>query len=416
MGLAAAYEALLCGHQTTLLEASPAPGGMAAHFDFGGLSIERYYHFICKSDEPTFALLKELGIADRMRWRSTSMGYFMGDKVHAWGDPFSLLAFPHLNLVEKIRYGGLMFLSTRRDRWDALENVSARTWIESWCGRGVYEKLWRRLFELKFYEFADDISARWIWTRIRRVGRSRKSLLQEELGYIDGGSQTLVDALVEAIGRLGGEIRLGEPCERVLVEGGRVVGVQTKRGRLDADAVISTVPTPLVAHMVPDLPEDEKAAYQRIQNIGVICVVLKLRKSVTPHFWVNIVDPELPIPGVIEFSNLRDTGDETILYAPYYMPTANPLWGRSDEEFVAEVMASLSKINPAISAEDLIGSYVGRLRHAQPICPPGFEATIPSVQTSIAGLQVADTCYYYPEDRGIAESVRLGREMSRSVA
>lgn len=415
MGLAAAYEALLCGHETTLIEASSEPGGMAAHFNFGGLSIERYYHFICKSDEPTFALMKELGIADKMRWRPTSMGYFMGDKVHPWGDPFSLLAFPHLNLVEKVRYGALMFLSTRLSRWDGLENVSARQWIERWCGRSVYRKLWQRLFDLKFYEYADDISARWIWTRVRRVGRSRRSLLQEELGYIDGGSQTLVDALVEAIGAKGGVIRLGEPCERVLVEGGRVVGVETKVGRYAADAVISTAPTPLVTRLVPDLSPETKAAYERIENIGVVCVVLKLRKSVTPHFWVNVVDPQLPIPGIIEFSNLRETGEDVIVYAPYYMPTTNPLWDRPDEVFVAEVMASVAKINPAISSKDLIESFIGRLRHAQPVCPPGFEATIPPVQTSIAGLQIADTCYYYPEDRGIAESVRLGREMARSI-
>ena len=59
----------------------------------------------------------------------------------------------------------------------------------------VYQ-LWRPLFDFKFYEFADNISAAWMWTRMRRVGRSRKSMMQEELGYIEGGSKTLVDALV----------------------------------------------------------------------------------------------------------------------------------------------------------------------------------------------------------------------------
>ena len=48
MGLAATYRALCLGHQVTLLEAAPEPGGMAAHFDLAGLSIERFYHFICK--------------------------------------------------------------------------------------------------------------------------------------------------------------------------------------------------------------------------------------------------------------------------------------------------------------------------------------------------------------------------------
>ncbi len=34
------------------------------------------------------------------------------------------------------------------------------------------------------------------------------------------------------------------------------------------------------------------------------------------------------------------------------------------------------------------------------------------IQTVIAGLQIADTCFYYPEDRGVSESVRLGQEMA----
>ena len=64
----------------------------------------------------------------------------------------------------------------------------------------------------------------------------------------------------------------------------------------------------------------------------------------------------------------------------------------------------------------MIGVHVGRLRHAQPICAPGFAAMIPPVQTPIAGLQIADTCFYYPEDRGIAESVRLGKQMAERVS
>src|SRR6185312_11504916 len=196
MGLAAAWRAGLLGYEVTLLEAAPEPGGMAAHFDLGGLSIERYYHFVCKTDQPTFALLDELGLAGEMRWRATSMGYFTGGKLHPWGDPVSLLRFPHLNPLEKLRYGLLMFTCTRRDSWPALENISARHWIEGWCGESVYRKLWKPLFDLKFYEYANNISASWIWTRIRRVGRSRRSLMQEELGYIEGGSETLVHALV----------------------------------------------------------------------------------------------------------------------------------------------------------------------------------------------------------------------------
>ena len=85
MGLAAAYHALRAGHSVDVLEASSEPGGMAAHFDFKGLSIERFYHFVCKTDAPTFALMEELGIADKMVWRSTSMGLFAGGQAAPLG-------------------------------------------------------------------------------------------------------------------------------------------------------------------------------------------------------------------------------------------------------------------------------------------------------------------------------------------
>jgi protoporphyrinogen oxidase len=413
MGLAATYRALALGHRVTLIEASPEPGGMMAHFDLAGLSIERYYHFICKSDKPTFQLMDELGIGSLIRWKSTSMGYFMGGRLHRWGDPVSLLLFPHLNIFEKIRYGLLMFISTRRNSWSALEHISAKTWIERWCGVTVYAKLWKPLFDLKFYQYADNVSASWIWTRIRRIGRSRKSVMQEELGYIEGGSKTLIDALMQAIKARGGDVRLGEPARRVVVENGQVIGVETTKGFYAADAVISTVPTPYVAELIPDLPPNSKAAYNAIENIGVICVVLKLRKSVTPHFWVNVVDPKMPIPGIIEFSNLRSTRTgETVVYVPYYMPTTQPIWQRPNDQFVDEAMTCIGRINPGINPNDLITSYVGRLNHAQPVCPPDFLKQLPSVQTPIRGLQIADTCFYYPEDRGIAESVRLGQAMA----
>ena len=61
MGLATAYFLLKAGHEVTVFEADGQPGGMAAHFDFDGLSIEQFYHFVCKADQPLFDLMDELG-------------------------------------------------------------------------------------------------------------------------------------------------------------------------------------------------------------------------------------------------------------------------------------------------------------------------------------------------------------------
>lgn len=416
MGLAAAYHAAKAGHAVEVVEAGPVAGGMAAHFDLGGLSIERFYHFICKADQPTFDLLAELGIADAMRWRETSMGHFSSGRLHKWGDPVALLTYPGLSLIARIRYGLLAFVSTRRERWDAIENVSARDWIIRWSGREVYETMWAPLFRLKFYEYSENVSAAWIWTRVKRIGRSRKSLFQEELGYIEGGSETLVARLTDRIAEMGGTIRLSTPVSQVVTQDGKVVGVQTPAGLIAADAVLSTVPTPLVSAMIPDLPQDWKDRYDAIENIGVACLVFKLKRSVTSHFWVNIAEPGIPVPGIIEFSNLRPVPNgEAVVFVPYYMPVTNEKFSWPDADLLAEAFAAIRRVNPALEPSDILASTVSRLKHSQPVCEPGFAAKIPPVVTPIAGLQVADTCFYYPEDRGVSESVRLGKEMAGRV-
>jgi protoporphyrinogen oxidase len=414
MGLAAAQRAVTLGHEVDLIEADRKVGGMAAHFDFSGTSIERFYHFVCKSDAPTFALMNELGIAEKMRWVDTSMAYYTHGKVHKWGDPISLLMYPHLTLIEKFRTGLQMFLTTKSGNFDRIEHLTSRQWIERGSGKSVYNKLWKRLQELKFYEFADEVSASWIATRIKRIGNSRKSIFQEQLGYIDGGSETLVEAVAEDIRRQGGRIHLQTPAERVIVDHGRVNAVRANGGAFAADAVISTVPIPLVNRLIPDLPQDWQDKYAAIRNIGVVCLLFKLRRSITPHFWLNIVADDMDIPGLIEFSNLRPIG-QTIVYVPYYMPITQPKWTWTDQKFIDEAFAYIKRINPKIGDEDLIDAKVGRLRHAQPICEPNFADKLPPVQTPIIGLQIADTCYYYPEDRGVAESIRLGRRMAEDA-
>ena len=70
------------------------------------------------------------------------------------------------------------------------------------------------LFTLKFYEHSHDVSAAWIWARIKRVWHVAPLLMQEELGYLEGGSETLVQALVLGSRRTAARIRLASPTAR----------------------------------------------------------------------------------------------------------------------------------------------------------------------------------------------------------
>ncbi len=97
------------------------------------------------------------------------------------------------------------------------------------------------------------------------------------------------------------------------------------------------------------------------------------------------------------------------------MPQSHPKWAKDDAFFVDEAFGYMQMINPALSRDDIVATRVGRLRHAQPVCAPRFLETLPEVVTPIRGLQIADTCYYYPEDRGISESARLARVMAGRI-
>jgi protoporphyrinogen oxidase len=159
MGLACAYHLLKQGHRVEVFEADDRVGGMSAHFDFAGMSIERYYHFVCGSDQPLFDMLEELNIGHLMQWRDTKMGYYHEGTLHAWGDPVALLRFSGLGLISKLRYGLHMFYSTRRRHWQDLDGLEASQWIRRWIGDRAYAVLWQPLFEKKFYQYKDNLSA-----------------------------------------------------------------------------------------------------------------------------------------------------------------------------------------------------------------------------------------------------------------
>jgi len=414
MGLAVAYQLARDGHKPVVFEADDRVGGMTAAFDFSGTTIERYYHFHCISDHAFLKVLDELGLASKMRWVETKMGYWYQNRLQPWGNPIALLKFKGLSLTAKFRYGLHAFLSTKRNDWKPLDNVEATGWIKRWVGAEAWEVLWKRLFDYKFYHYTDNLSAAWIWSRIRRIGRSRYSLFREKLGYLEGGSDTLLQALKADIEKHGGIICLKSPVNRVIIEHGKVQGVVCGGEIQRFDKVISTVPLPYVPALMPDLPQDILARFASLKNVAVVCVIAKLRKPLTENFWLNTNDPEMDIPGLVEYTNLRPM-NEHIVYVPFYMPGEHPKFAEPDQAFLDKVRRYLKKINPTLNDEDFIDIRASRYRHAQPICDPGYLDRLPPVSLPIKGLWVADTSYYYPEDRGISESIDFGRNMARDA-
>jgi protoporphyrinogen oxidase len=120
MGLASAFELAGDGHEVTVLETASIPGGLAGSFDFDGVRVEKFYHFICGADHVYFRWLRRLGLEDRLRWRRTSMAMFWDGRLQPFGDPMSLLRFAPLSMVDRLRYGVHVLSARRTNDWKAL--------------------------------------------------------------------------------------------------------------------------------------------------------------------------------------------------------------------------------------------------------------------------------------------------------
>lgn len=414
MGLMTAYELLKKGYQVTVFELDDRIGGMSASFDFDGTKIERFYHFICKPDQPMFELLQEFNIFDRLKWRNTKMGFYYQGTLYPWGDPISLLTFPKLDFITKLRYGLMVKKTVKKHNWDKLDSIGVTDWLKKQIGEKGYNVLWKSLFHFKFYQYKDNLSALWLSARIRRIGLSRKNILRESLGYLEGGSDILLNKMAEKIVELGGAIKLQSFVSEIVAKNNKIYGIRTGNDLIEFDYVVSTIPLPGLKKIATCLPEDELKKIFSMIHVGVICVLFKLKYSLTKNFWLNINDSAMEIPGIIEYTNLNPS-DEKIIYIPYYMPHDHSKFQWNDNQFVTEVITYLKKINREFSEDWILGTHVARYGCAQVVCPPGFYDQLPSVESKLKGFFMADTSYCYPEDRSISESIKIGKELAKKI-
>ena len=414
-GLKAAHVLQKSGVHVTLLEGDQVLGGLASSFDVQGVRIERYYHFICRGDDDLVETLGELGLQDRLRWVASRMAYFVEGRLYPFLTPIELLRFAPLALHDRIR-AGLAVKWVQRFREEDLAPEVAIDWLRRLFGEKGYRVIWEPLMRFKFSEHAPEISAAWIWARMVRLSRSRQSMWREELGYIEGGSQMVLEGLGRDLETRGGHVRLKAPVERILIENGRVTGVRVGGETLPADAVVSTVTTSRFRQMAAGLGGDYMRKLERIPTIGIFCLFLRLTRPVTPFFWVNANDPRVPFAGMIEYTNLNplpELDGDRILYVPQYLSADDPRYSQSDEEVLRKYCDALALVNPAFDRSWIRFSAVFRDRFAQPICRTDYRETTPGIRTPIPNLFLTDSCQLHPHDRTISGSFGLGHQAAR---
>ena len=395
-GLAAAYRLREHGYEVTVVEASDDIGGLAATYGTAGDDVEQFYHHLSKSEETIVELAEELGLDDRVEWLIGKNAYYVDGIVHPLDTLPQIAAYPHLSLYDTFRLG-LLTLEVdvrggrpRFDTYDDLadfETVPIKEFLLDHTTRGVYENFFEPLLDAKFGDRKEEVSAAWLLGRIKFRGE-RDLMRGEILGYFDGGFATLIDALVEAVGR-----------ENVRT-GARVTGLGIQEETVESltvetDDGTETRPTDgVVVATMPNVLEKLTGYTCDIDFQGAVCAVVTMAEPLTETYWLNVAH-DAPFGALIEHTNFvppeRYGGDHLLYIASYVQDRNEAVWRMDDTALRESWLSELEEMFPGFGRSSVEEVRGARNPRVAPVYERGYLEMVVPYDLSEA---VAEGVYY----------------------
>jgi protoporphyrinogen oxidase len=185
---------------------------------------------------------------------------------------------------------------------------------------------------------------------------------------------------------------------------------------VEADAVILTTPTAIARRLLPEHLAPLAERWGQLDSyLGVILLLVVLRRRLTPYYTTNITDTSVPFTGVIETTNLiapEHVGGYHLVYLPKYVYPGNPYAAMDDEALRSEFMGHLRRMFPDLTDDDIVTTRLFRERYVEPIHPIGGTGRIPPIRTEIPGLYLANTSQIYPALTNCDSVTRHARTVS----
>jgi protoporphyrinogen oxidase len=400
-GLTLAWRLAQRGYAVTLYERSDSYGGLAAGLSYNATRFDRFYHTILSSDRSMQNLIQESGVGDRLHFTATKQGFYDAQRLYPFNSARDLMTFPPLNLIQRFRLGLQIVAAQLENDAERLDREPVERWLVRVSGRGVYDRVWKPLLRAKFDTAMADVPATYIWSRLKRMLSTRQGVTSKEMMcYLEGGYFTLLEALAEQATRLGVQLELGAAVEEIVIRESRVTGVRVGGADEPFDAVISTLPSPVLAELLPTAPDSLRRGLQGQKYLAVICPLLVLRKRLTPYYVLNITDESVPFTAVVETTNLIDpsfVGGYHLVYLPKYVPPGSPYWDRDAASIQDEWRQHFRRMFPDFDESLVVDFLFQRARFVEPLRPLGTEVPIPSIETGVDGLYMSNSAMVYPE-------------------
>jgi protoporphyrinogen oxidase len=440
-GLTAAHRLTGAGHAVDVYERWPGLGGQAATFDAGGgVRLERYYHHLFTTDRHIAALYDELGLGDELEWRESTTAMLARGRLWPFTTPGDLLRFGPMPPLDRVRMGvAAVALQRVAGKAEPYEDVTAKDWISRRMGRAAWREVWGPLLRGKFGERAEDIAMVWLWSKLRL--RRGSDAREERLGYPRSSWEPLLEALRDRIEAGGGRVMVDRPAVRLTPDGSAAgqpawlltpgaaesfrAGHDPSEFAADGaperyDRVLATVPSDVFERLVAPgvLPQAYVERLRSTEYFTALCLLLEVDRRVTPYYWINVAEADVPFVGLIEHTNFVEPeryGGRRFLYVANYLPRGHELLELDEEGLLERYADGLRRANPAWDRSWVKAAWRFAEPAAQPIVTAGYRRRIPPLATGVPGLLLANTTQVYPEDRGTNYAVRLGDDAAREL-
>ncbi len=369
-GLSCAKYLVDAGHTPIIYEARDVLGGkVAAWKDADGDWYETGLHIFFGAYPNMLQLFSELGIEDRLQWKSHSMIFNQPDEPGT----YSRFDFPDLpapingvaailsnndmlNWQEKIAFG-IGLIPAMLQGQEYVEKCDDKSWSEWLRSQNIPERVNDEVFiamskALNFIN-PDEISSTVLLTALNRFLQEKNG---SKMAFLDGSpTERLCEPIVQYIESRGGKVHLNRPLKQInLKEDNSVESFKIAKDSgqeiedIYADAYVSAMPVDLLKLMLPK-PWKEMEIFKKLEGLKGVPVI-------NLHLWF---DRKLTDIDHLLFSRsalLSVYADMSITCKEYEDPNKSMLelvfapakeWiGRSDEDIIEATMNELKKLFP----------------------------------------------------------------------
>ena len=181
--------------------------------------------------------------------------------------------------------------------------------------------------------------------------------------------------------------------------------------------IVTTAPA-IMADLAPGLPTDYAKKLSEIIYLANVCMALKLNRSLSSTYWLNIADPSIPFVALIEHTNMQrpdEYGGAHIVYLSRYLDPDDPYYGMSAEELLQAYLPGIQKIFPEFDESWVDEKWAWREHWTQPVILKHYSDLRPALETPVEGLWLSCMASIYPEDRGVNYATVYGKKVVQQM-